>query len=205
MFIVLDGIDGAGKSTQIDMLRRWLEGQGFRVTSLRDPGSTALGEAVRDILLHREEIPISSSAEMLLYMAARAQLVNEQIRPALAADRIVISDRYLLANVVYQGCAGGVDLEHLWTVGEIATQGIQPDITILLDLPVNAAMARIGANPDRLEKRGEAYFQRVRTGFLSQLNRSSAKTVVINAEKTLQEIHLQISKVVSECLGSIQI
>jgi dTMP kinase len=205
MFIVLDGIDGAGKSTQIDMLRRWLEQQGFRVTSLRDPGSTALGEAVREILLHREEIPISPSAEMLLYMAARAQLVNEQIRPALAADRIVISDRYLLANVVYQGCAGGVDLEHLWTVGEIATQGIQPDITILLDLPVATAMARIGANPDRLEKRGEAFYQRVRNGFLSQLNRSSPKTVVINAEKTLQEIHLQISKVVSECLGSIQI
>ena len=175
------------------------------VTSLRDPGSTALGEAVRDILLHREEIPISACAEMLLYMAARAQLVNEQIRPALAADRIVISDRYLLANVVYQGCAGGVDLEQLWTVGEIATQGIQPDMTILLDLPVNTAMARIGANPDRLEKRGEAFYQRVRNGFLSQLNRSSAKTVVINAEKTLQEIHLQISKVVSECLGSIQI
>jgi dTMP kinase len=205
MFIVLDGIDGAGKSTQIDMLRRWLEQQGFRVTSLRDPGSTALGEAVREILLHREEIPISPSAEMLLYMAARAQLVNEQIRPALAADRIVISDRYLLANVVYQGCEGGVDLEHLWTVGEIATQGIQPDITILLDLPVATAMARIGANPDRLEKRGEAFYQRVRNGFLSQLNRSSPKTVVINAEKTLQEIHLQISKVVSECLGSIQI
>ena len=100
MFISLDGIDGAGKSTQIDLLRLHLESIGDRVVCFRDPGSTKLGEAVREILLHREDIPLASTSEMLLYMAARAQLVAEQLRPALAEGATVICDRFLLANVV---------------------------------------------------------------------------------------------------------
>ncbi len=107
MFISLDGIDGAGKSTQIKLLAEWLVLRGHNVVSFRDPGATQLGESIRDILLHREEIPLSMKAEMLLYMAARAQLVTEQIEPALAKGQTVLCDRYLLSNVVYQGFAGG--------------------------------------------------------------------------------------------------
>jgi dTMP kinase len=117
MFITLDGIDGGGKSTQLAMLSQWLESQGFTVTNFRDPGTTPLGNAVREILLHREDIPLANTTEMLLYMAARAQLVAENIRPAIEQGNIVLCDRFLLANVVYQGSAGGGDVEALWQVG----------------------------------------------------------------------------------------
>ena len=109
LFVSIDGIDGAGKSTQIAMLADWLVRRGVDPIQVRDPGGTALGEAVREILLHRQEIPLGDRAEMLLYMASRAQLVDEVIRPALEAGRTVISDRYLLANVVYQAANGTLD------------------------------------------------------------------------------------------------
>ena len=108
MFITLDGIDGGGKSTQIELLANWLASQGHSVQTHRDPGSTKLGTAVREILLHREDIPLANTTEMLLYMAARAQLVAENIRPALESGVTIVCDRFLLANVVYQGSAGGL-------------------------------------------------------------------------------------------------
>lgn len=207
VFLAFDGIDGAGKSTQIQMLTEWLEGRQVPCELVRDPGSSPLGEAVRDLLLHREEIPIAPVAEMLLYMAARAQLVAQRIRPALAAGKWVISDRFLLANVVYQGAGHGLSMETLWEVGAVATQQLSPDITILLDLPVELAMARMKGPQDRLEKRGRDYFQRVRDGFLTQLPRASRKTLVVDATQTPEVIHQRIvaflSSVdrVSELLG----
>src|SRR5687768_15470810 len=109
MFLTLDGLDGAGKSTQVALLREWLASQGREVITCRDPGTTAIGEAIRHVLLDHRHASMSRRAEMLLYMAARAQMVEETIGPALAAGKTVISDRYLLANVVYQGHAGGLD------------------------------------------------------------------------------------------------
>src|SRR5205823_183886 len=106
MFFSIDGGDGTGKSTQIELLCEWLRSQGHQVVTCRDPGSTPLGEAIRDILLHREDLAIGRRSEMLLYMAARAQLVAEVIRPALQSDKIVVADRFLLANVAYQGYGG---------------------------------------------------------------------------------------------------
>ncbi len=192
MFLAFDGIDGAGKSTQIRMLTEWLEGQQIACELVRDPGSSPLGEAVRDLLLHREEIPIAPVAEMLLYMAARAQLVSQRIVPALVAGRWVISDRFLLANVVYQGAGHGLPVETLWDVGAVATHALSPDITILLDLPVELAMSRMKGPQDRLEKRGQDYFQRVRDGFLTQLPRASRKTLVVDATQTPEVIHQRI-------------
>ncbi|MFN5769181.1 MAG: dTMP kinase [Pirellulaceae bacterium] len=192
VFLAFDGIDGAGKSTQIQLLTEWLEGQQIPCELVRDPGSSPLGEAVRDLLLHREEIPIAPVAEMLLYMAARAQLVAQRIVPALAAGKWVISDRFLLANVVYQGAGHGLPMETLWDVGGVATQQLSPDITILLDLPVERAMSRMKGPQDRLEKRGQDYFQRVRDGFLTQLPRASRKTLVVDATQTPEVIHQRI-------------
>jgi dTMP kinase len=192
MFISFDGIDGAGKSTQIGLLRDRLRQQSQDVVCLRDPGATRLGEAIREILLHREDISLCLRAEMLLYMAARAQLVDEQVRPALQAGKIVLCDRYLLANVVYQGCAGGLDVEMLWQIGEAAIQGVRPDVTILLDLDARLAWQRLGTTPDRLEKRGLNYFQAVRQGFLSQLPRASQRTLVVDATGSIESIHQSI-------------
>jgi dTMP kinase len=189
MFISLDGIDGAGKSTQIDLLRAHLESKGQTVACFRDPGSTKLGEAIREILLHREDIPLAGTAEMLLYMAARAQLVADQIRPALDSGATVICDRFLLANVVYQGVAGGLNVDDLWSVGRCATGGLSPDVTVILDLEPEAAAARIQRGADRLEKRGIEYFKKVRRGFLEQVQRASSKSLVVDASGSVDAIH----------------
>lgn len=196
MFISLDGIDGAGKSTQIDLLCDVLSHAGHRVSRFRDPGTTALGESIREILLHREDIPLAMTSEMLLYMAARSQLVSEQIRPALAEGHVVVCDRFLLANIVYQGVAGGLNVEELWSVGNCATGGLRPDKTIVLDIDPQLAFQRIQRGHDRLEKRGLEYFQRVREGFLSQANRASSEWLIVDASLPVQDIHRQIASFV---------
>lgn len=197
MFISFDGIDGAGKSTQISLLRTHLENQGVQVKCLRDPGTSKLGETIRDILLHREEIPLSMTAEMLLYMAARSQLVAEEIQPALEQGITIICDRFLLANVVYQGSAGGLPIDHLWTVGHIATNGIHPDLTIVLDLEPERAFERLQRGHDRLEKRGLEYFRRVRNGFQDQLHRTGGQAISIDALQSIEAIHQQVIAFVS--------
>ncbi len=192
MFISLDGIDGAGKSTQIELLKNWLIERGHQVVCFRDPGATRLGESIREILLHREDIPLSMTAEMLLYMAARAQLVEEQIKPALAAGMTVICDRFLLANVVYQGSAGGLNIDDLWSIGRVATVGLSPDVTVVLDLDAEVAAQRLGTNQDRLEKRGLAYFQAVRQGFLDQLSKAGRHRFVADASQPIEHVHQSI-------------
>ena len=167
LFFVLDGPDGGGKSTQAARLAAWLRGAGLEVVSCRDPGGTALGERVREILLARDAVPISLRAEMLLYMASRAQLVEEVIAPALAAGHIVVSDRYLLANIVYQGSAGGLIEEEIALVGMVATSGLLPDLTLILDIAPEAAAARVGLPRDRIEDRPLFYHERVRAGYLA--------------------------------------
>ncbi len=199
MFISLDGIDGAGKSTQIDLLRQYLESKGANVVCFRDPGSTKLGESIREILLHREDIPIASTSEMLLYMAARAQLVDEQLRPALRSGFTVICDRFLLANIVYQGVAGGLDVDELWSVGKCATGGLAPDATIVLDIDPEIAVKRLKRGLDRLEKRGIEYFRLVRNGFLHQILNAGGKSLVVNADQDIMQIHHQIVRFV-DCL-----
>jgi dTMP kinase len=196
MFISLDGIDGAGKSTQIELLRQHLESSGATVVCYRDPGSTKLGEAVREILLHREDIPLANTSEMLLYMAARAQLVAEQLRPMLDSGATVICDRFLLANVVYQGVAGGLPVDDLWAVGRCATGGLAPDATIVLDIEPEVAFKRIQRGPDRLEKRGLEYFKLVRRGFLEQVHRAGSNSIVVDAEQDVMRIHRDIANFV---------
>ncbi len=191
-FITLDGVDGGGKSTQVQMLVDWLTARGQTVRTYRDPGSTKLGEALREVLLHRQEIPLASTSEMLLYMASRAQLVEEVLRPALAECDYVITDRYLLANVVYQGVAGGLDPDAIWQVGRVATGGLSPDLTIVLDLPIDVAAARITRTRDRLESRGAEYFEKVRQGFLQQHTRAGGASIVVDATQSMEVIHQQI-------------
>lgn len=193
MFVVLDGIDGAGKSTQLSLLKDYFEQElGKRVLCVRDPGATRLGDAIREILLHREDIPLSMTAEMFLYMAARAQLVSERIAPALHEGMVVLCDRFLLANVVYQGSAGGLDVDLIWEVGRHATGGLMPDITIVLDLDPEVAASRIQRGQDRLEKRGLEYFRRVRDGFREQLERCGGRTLLVDASRPAEEVHATI-------------
>ena len=190
-FYCFDGIDGAGKTTQIELFRDWMAEKGHDVVLCRDPGTTSLGETIRDLLLSHSGTRIDMRAEMFLYMSARAQLVEETIRPALAQGQTVIADRYLLANVVYQGYAGGMDPQQIWEVGEVATDCILPDITYVLDLPPeSAAKRRVGA-PDRVEGRGEEFLTRVRDGFLAEA-KQRADIVIIDAAAPPDQVQARI-------------
>jgi dTMP kinase len=167
LFLALEGPDGGGKTTQAARLAAWLRGDGYDVVACRDPGSTAVGDRLRQIVLDPVSVHLSMRSEMLLYMASRAQLVDEVILHSLAAGRVVISDRFLLSNIVYQGFAGGLGIDDLWRVGKVATAGLLPDLTLVLDVSAEATRARVGPARDRIEDRPPEYHQQVRAGFVA--------------------------------------
>jgi len=201
MFFSFDGIDGVGKTTQMELFCGWLRERGQEVVTCRDPGSTPLGERIREILLHSSvDMSIGRRSEMLLYMAARAQLVDELIRPALAAGKVVVSDRYLLANLVYQGHAGGLEVEAIRQVGTVAVGGVQPDAVFLLDMPTAAADKRIRRTLDRMEQQGSDYRERLRTGFLAEAGRPDSRIHVINADRPVEAVQSEIRQVAEKIL-----
>lgn len=201
MFFSFDGIDGVGKSTQIALFCEWLAERGVQIVQCRDPGSTPLGEKIRNLLLtHDESTNIHRRAEMLLYMAARAQLVEQVIRPALDRGEVVVSDRYVLANRVYQGHAGGLPLKQVQSVADAAIAGIAPDIVFLLDMPVHLADERLGESRDRMESEGDAFRQRLRDGFLVEAERHPDTIRVIDATRKIDEIQQHIRDVAAEIL-----
>lgn len=179
-FIALEGPDGSGKTSQQGGLVSWLEKSGLEAVACRDPGSTPTGDLVREILLHRHDLSLSIATEMLLYMAARAQLVAEVVRPALDRGAWVVSDRFLLSTLVYQGMAGGLPPEAVMAVGEIATGGLTPDLTILIDVDLATAARRMNRPLDRLEQRGDDYRRRVRDGYLAEAARAGDRVVVVD-------------------------
>jgi len=200
-FFVLEGLDGVGKSTQIDALAQWLMELGHPVVTCRDPGTTATGEAIRDLLLHATS-PIDRQAEMLLYMAARAQLVAEVVRPALDASKSVVCDRFLLSNVVYQGYAGGLDVGSIWQVGRLATRGVMPDLSIVLDLPPAVARDRRGPDRDRMERQGAEFQEAVRRGFVELAAQEAPFPIaVIDAAAPPDVVHARVRQAVTPYLG----
>ena len=201
VFLSLDGIDGCGKSTQSAMLADWLRRQGHSVTTCRDPGGTTLGDEIRHLLLNKnqEREPL---AEALLFMASRAQLLAEIIDPALERDEIVVSDRYLLSTVAYQGFGKGVDHQLLWEMGRWAADDFEPDLTLVLDLPVEVALARLHRPADNIERLGTDFFQRVRNGFLHEARRDPKKIQIVDATQPVEVVHAQIIREVSRVLES---
>lgn len=166
LFVALEGPDGSGKTTQAARLAAWLGSVGREVVACREPGGTALGERLRSILLDRSELTIGMRAEMLLFMSSRAQLVEEVIRPALDRGAVVVVDRFLLSTVVYQGYSGGLDVDQLWQIGLMATSGLLPDLTLVIDVSPEVAKSRIGKGRDRIEDRGEDTWSMIRDGFI---------------------------------------
>src|SRR5689334_7628782 len=197
MLLSLDGLDGTGKSTQCRLLVDWLAGQKVPVTACTDPGGTAVGQELRKLVLFGREHRIATTTEAMLFMASRAQLVDEVIRPALNRGEVVVSDRFLLANVVYQGHAyegqtGGLRAEDLWTVGRIVTGGLEPDLTLVLDLPPEVAVARRNREADRMEERGADYYARVRTGFTYESGMRPDKFVRLDATPDVDTVQADI-------------
>ncbi|MCE9631035.1 MAG: dTMP kinase [Planctomycetia bacterium] len=196
-FISLEGIDGAGKSAQIGRLADWLRSQGCGVTTCRDPGSTPVGDAIRAILLDRHDLQLAATAEMFLYMAARAQLVAEVVGPALGRGEWVVSDRYLLSNIVYQGHAGGLDPEDIRRVGGVATGGLMPDLVLLLDVDLETSNRRLDRPLDKLENRGAAFRERLRAGYLAEAARQPERIALIDATAGIDEVSSRIRAVLA--------
>ena len=202
MFFVFEGIDGAGKSTQLARFNAWLESMGHEVVTCADPGSTDVGEKLRSILLAKNSMPIHMRTEMMLFTAARTQLVEEIIKPALAKNQTVVLDRYLWSTVVYQGHAAELSADGIWQVNQIATDGVMPDATFVLDLPVEVAMKRLGKSLDRMESRGPEYMQKVRDGFLTEAGRFPKHVFVIDASAEPDTVTQQIQSVAQEIIDA---
>ncbi|MHB1424989.1 MAG: dTMP kinase [Gemmataceae bacterium] len=200
LFLSLDGLDGTGKSTQCRLLADWLHAGGHAVTTCIDPGGTPLGTQLRSLVLHHRS-DIDRMSEALLFMASRAQLLAEVIRPALASGHIVISDRFLLATVVYQGHAGGLNIERLWDLGRFAADDLEPDLTMVLDLPPEQAALRRGPPADRIEGRDADYHARLRHGFLAEAQRRPERIRVVDASPPVETVQDAIRREVSAVLS----
>jgi dTMP kinase len=201
LFLSLDGLDGSGKSTQCRLLADWLRARGLQVVTCADPGGTAVGGVIRTLLLeHRGEL--AKACEAFLFMASRAQLTAEVIRPALDAGRAVLTDRYTLANVVYQGHAGGLDPAKLWDIGILATGGLEPDLTVVLDLPPEQAVRRRDRPADRVESRPAEYHQRVREGFLTEARRRPDLIRIVDASQPVEAVHALICQEVARVMAA---
>jgi dTMP kinase len=194
-FITFEGIDQSGKSTQIELLARDLDAAGIPFISVREPGGTALGEKIRELLLGPEHDGMDAWAEALLYAAARAQLVSKVISPALGEGKVVISDRYIDSSLAYQGIARGLGPQTLMEINLTATRGLLPDLTFVFHLDVNQSRERLAAratNEDRIENEPRAFHRSVEEGY-SQLEGMYPQRIVgIDAAGSVEDIHLAI-------------
>jgi dTMP kinase len=205
-FITIDGPDGGGKTTQAERLRDHLAGRGIRVLLTREPGGTWLGELVREVLLARTgsaAAPTDPLTDALLFNAARRQIVGEVIRPALDAGMVVICARFADSTLAYQGYGAGVPLDRLRTLADIATDGLTPDLTILLDLPVEAGLARKApGDVTRFEAEFDlAFHSRVRDGFLAIARAEPGRVAVIDATEDVDAVAAAVASVADLRLG----
>jgi dTMP kinase len=193
-FIVLDGTEGSGKSTQARMLaERLRQDRGPNSVDLvRDPGTTRIGEQVRALLLNPDHAEMNMRAEMLLYMAARAQMMAEVILPALKAGKVVVCDRFVSSTLAYQSGGDGLGAAEIKAVADIAIRGRWPDLTVLLDMPAGASLARVKRPMDRIEQRPIEYHEQVRRNYLAQAEADPARYRVISADRDPQVVHADL-------------
>lgn len=194
-FIALDGPDGCGKTTLVKMLVDWLTKQGVDVLSFREPGATAIGEKIRQILLNPEHIAMTTAAEVMLYMAARVQLWQEKIAPALKQNKCVVLDRWLSSTCAYQGNAGGFGMERIIKIAADCLERPWPDLTIILDVDSDTATKRLKKNLDRMEQKGDGYHKKVRQGFL-KLAEQQKDFVIANVSDDIDTVHKKIIAII---------
>jgi len=194
-FIVLDGPDGCGKSTQTKLLSLWLKEQAVVISNFRDPGDTAIGEKIREILLNPEHLAMSTQTEVMLYMAARAQLWLEKIAPALRENHCVVLDRWLSSTCAYQGFAGGFGTEKVMKIAADCLERVWPDLTIVLDIDLGTASQRLNRQLDRMEAKGDGYHQKVRKGFL-KLAEENENFLVVDATGDIETVHKKITEMI---------
>ncbi|MCX5667041.1 MAG: dTMP kinase [Candidatus Omnitrophica bacterium] len=205
VFITFEGIEGCGKSTHSKLLSEYLENKGYPCVHTREPGGTKLGEAVRKVLLDSPEIRISDLAELFLFEACRAQIVKEIIRPALDRGRIVISDRFSDATFSYQGYGGRVDLKAIRTLDRVATAGVVPDLTMLLDIDTSEGLRRARKKGiDRMEKKDLSYHRRVRAGYLRLSKQYPGRIKRVKVSGRIPEVQAKIRREVEIVLRKFE-
>lgn len=202
VFITFEGVEGSGKSTQIERLRQYLGSMGYAVVVTREPGGTPIAEAIREVLLDPANSGMCPAAELLLYEAARAQHVDELIRPALEASKVVLCDRFADSTTAYQGAGRGLTPEILSRLHEIATGGMRPDLTVVIDVPaeVGLARARHAGAVDRIEAESIAFHERVREGFLGLAKAEPERVKVVDGNRTIEEVRAEIVGLVDALL-----
>ena len=204
MFLTFEGVDCSGKTTQAAILVEALRARrGSIVHFIREPGGTAISERLREILLDRSNLELSELTELFLFSASRAQLVAEIIRPALGRGEIVVCDRFYDSTSAYQGYGRGLDLDAVRRINAVATAGTDPDLTVLVDITVEEIEARkraSGGVPDRMEKSGRAFFERVRKGYLAIAREQPGRFVVIDGMRNVNDIARDIRRAVDERL-----
>lgn len=180
-FIVFDGPDGSGKSTQFRRFAAFARAGGASVCEVREPGGTTIGEQIRTVLLDPANTDMSLRCEMMLYMASRAQLIEQIIRPALERGEFVLADRFISSTLAYQGTAGGMTPEEILAVGRVAIGSIWPDLTVIFDVDEHVAATRLNPLLDRMELKGVEFHRRVRQGFLAQAQNEPDRFLVVDA------------------------
>lgn len=201
-FITVEGGEGAGKSTMMAHIMNWLEQHGHHVVRTREPGGTQLAETIREILLDKDNDSLSDLAELLLVFASRAQHLEEVIRPALARGDTVLCDRFTDATWAYQGGGRRISADDIAVLEELVHGDLQPDLTLLLDLPVEQGMSRAmnRSESDRFESESRGFFQRVREAYLQRARTEPGRFVIIDASRPLAEVRKQIEQALEERL-----
>jgi dTMP kinase len=200
--VVLEGVEGAGKTTQVARLADWLAESGISHTVAREPGGTPVGEAIRGVLLDRVELHVPPPTELLLILAARSAFVREVVRPALERGEVVVADRYEPSTLAYQGYGRGLDLDGIRRLNAFATGGLEADLTVVLDVPVEtgrARQAKEGKDADRMERGGREFLERVRTGY-RELAARDPGMVLVDARGPADEVHAVVRRSVEACL-----
>ncbi|MGQ9707138.1 MAG: dTMP kinase [bacterium] len=201
LLITFEGIEGCGKTTQIELLSKWLSKIGVEHKCFREPGSTIIGERIRKILLNSKEIEIEPMTELFLYLSARSALVNELVKPALNKGIIVILDRFTDSTIAYQGYGLGLNIDEISKTCSLASSGTSPDITFLLDIQPEVGLSRL-KKFDRIEERGIEFLRRVRDGFIAIANCERQRVTIIDAEKGIEEVHNIIKQKIEKHIKS---
>ena len=196
-FITFEGVDGCGKTTQMKLLAEYLQNKGYEVVITREPGSKGLGEKIREILLHYDG-DVSSDAESFLFLADRAQNIDEIVNPAVDKGKIVLCDRHTDSTIAYQGYGRGVDIKKLTLLNDIAVSGRKPDMTFVFDIDIDTSMKRVGQEKDRMESAGTDFFNKVRNGYLEIGKQEPERVKILDAAKSIEEIFKEVSNYTEE-------
>ena len=197
LFITFEGADGCGKTTQLDLISKYLTDKGYDVLITREPGARGLGENIREILLNYDG-DVSDRCEQFLFLADRAQHVDIIIKPALNKGQIVLCDRHTDSTLAYQGYGRGLDINQLKQLNSIATGGLVPDLTFVFDIDTETSMKRVGKDKDRMENAGVEFHKKVRNGYLELAKNEPDRIKVLDATQTIEEIHNQVIYLISQ-------